>query len=53
MTSVLTDLRLRAQKRAEWKKTRDEIAKLPVDIALDLDLYPGDATRIATRAVYG
>ena len=31
----------------------DEIARLPLDVALDLGLYPGDADRIAHRAVYG
>ena len=34
-------------------RTRDEIAKLPADIALDLGIYKGDAHRIAHEAVYG
>jgi hypothetical protein len=41
------------EKRALYVKTRDEIAKLPLDVALDLDIYPGDAERIAYDAVYG
>lgn len=41
------------QKRAAYNRTRREIAKLPLDVALDLDIYPGDADRIAAKAVYG
>ena len=33
--------------------TEAEIANLPLDVALDLDIYPGDADRIAHDAVYG
>ncbi|WP_200833866.1 hypothetical protein [Tabrizicola flagellatus] len=36
-----------------YRKTRDEIANLPADIALDLGLFPGDADKIAREAVYG
>jgi hypothetical protein len=46
-------LRSDAAKRAAYRRTRDEIARMPIDIALDLDIYPGDADRIAHRAVYG
>ncbi len=42
-----------AVKRALYIKTRDEIARMPLDVALDLDIYPGDASRIAHDAVYG
>jgi hypothetical protein len=38
---------------AAYRKTRAEIANLPLDVALDLDLHPGDAHRIARDAVYG
>ena len=41
------------EKRALYIKTRDEIAQMPLDVALDLDIYPGDADRIAYDAVYG
>ena len=51
--TLLTTLRDRAAKRAAYRRTRDEIARLPLDVALDLDLYPGDADRIAHEAVYG
>jgi hypothetical protein len=41
------------EKRAMYVKTRNEIAQLPLDVALDLDIFPGDADRIAYDAVYG
>ncbi len=51
--SVITYLKDAAVKRAQYRKTRDEIAQMPLEIALDLDIYPGDADRIAYEAVYG
>ncbi|MFZ1470192.1 MAG: hypothetical protein WAT09_14610 [Paracoccaceae bacterium] len=42
-----------ARKRVLFIRTRDEIARMPLDIALDLDIYPGDAEKIAHDAVYG
>jgi hypothetical protein len=51
--SVYEMIRDAAATYARFRKTRDEIANLPLDVALDLDLYPGDADRIARRAVYG
>jgi len=42
-----------AERRARYARTRREIARLPLDVALDVDLYPRDAARIARAAVYG
>lgn len=53
MFSVIELLRDAARTYARYRKTRDEIANLPLDVALDLDIYPGDADRIAHGAVYG
>ncbi|MDO8884910.1 MAG: hypothetical protein U0934_20420 [Pseudotabrizicola sp.] len=53
MISVYEMIRDAAATYARFRKTRDEIANLPLDVALDLDLYPGDADRIARHAVYG
>jgi hypothetical protein len=53
MISVFEMIREAAVTYARYRKTRDEIANLPLDVALDLDIYPGDADRIARRAVYG
>lgn len=43
----------RARKRASYRKTVAELKALPTDTALDLDIYQGDAEKIARRAVYG
>lgn len=41
------------KKRAEYHRTVRALSNLPVDTALDLDIYPRDAKAIARRAVYG
>lgn len=51
--SILHDIRSAVRKRAEYNRTRRALARLPLDTALDLDIYRGDAGRIARRAVYG
>ncbi|MGZ9810055.1 hypothetical protein ACXN5S_06285 [Pseudoroseicyclus sp. H15] len=51
--TTFTKLRTALAKRAAYSRTVTEIRSLPLDIALDLDLYPGDAKRIARQAVYG
>ena len=53
MISIFDKLALRIRKHAEYRRTVDAIEKLPLDVALDLDLFPGDARAIARRAVYG
>ncbi len=52
--TLITTLRAALEKRAAYNRTRREIANIPVELAIeDLGIYPGDAHRIATRAVYG
>lgn len=41
------------QKRRQYNRTVRELRRLPLDLALDLDIYPGDAEKLAKRAVYG
>jgi uncharacterized protein YjiS (DUF1127 family) len=54
MTTILTYLRDAARKRALYNRTVSEIARLNREVAIeDLGIYPGDAERIARRAVYG
>lgn len=53
MTSLFNRIKEARSKRAQYLKTRDEIARMPLDVALDLDIYRGDAERIAFDAVYG
>ncbi|MGB7241320.1 MAG: hypothetical protein WBC93_04435 [Sulfitobacter sp.] len=40
-------------KRMQYHRTVRELKNLPVGTALDLDIYPGDAKKIAHRAVHG
>jgi hypothetical protein len=53
MTNLLNQLRQAAQKRSAYNATVAEIRRMPADIARDLNIYPGDAHRIARQAVYG
>lgn len=41
------------RKRADYRRTVAAIQSLPLRVALDLDIFPGDAQRIARNAVYG
>ncbi|WP_164517354.1 hypothetical protein [Tabrizicola piscis] len=53
MITVFDMLKTAARNYAAYRSTRDEIANLPLDVALDIGIYPGDAERIAREAVYG
>ena len=53
MTDMMTRLREARRKHRLYRTTRDEIARLPRDVALDLDIFPEDAEIIARKAVYG
>jgi uncharacterized protein YjiS (DUF1127 family) len=53
MITVFDMLKTAARNYAAYRQTRDEIANLPLDVALDIGIYPGDADRIAREAVYG
>ena len=53
MTALFSTLRDTFEKRARYHRTVAELRALPLDIALDLDIYPGDAERLAAQAVYG
>lgn len=41
------------KKRRAYRNTINELRRLPLDTALDLDIYNGDIENIARRAVYG
>jgi hypothetical protein len=53
MMTFISTLKTAAQKRAAYSRTVAELESLPLDVALDLDIYKGDARQIARRAVYG
>ena len=50
---LIDTLKTAAANHALYKRTRDEIARLPRDMALDIGIFPEDAHRIAWAAVYG
>ncbi|WP_172961051.1 hypothetical protein [Oceaniglobus roseus] len=51
--ALINSIRSAAAKRAAYNRTVAELSKLPLDTALDLDIYRGDVHTIARRAVYG
>ncbi|MEM6896088.1 MAG: hypothetical protein AAF576_01840 [Pseudomonadota bacterium] len=53
MTALFATIQTQIAKRRAYSRTVAELKSMPLDVALDLDLYPGDAERIAARAVYG
>jgi uncharacterized protein YjiS (DUF1127 family) len=53
MKSLLDAYRTYVRQYALYRQTRDEIASLSRAEALDLGIYPGDADRIARKAVWG
>jgi uncharacterized protein YjiS (DUF1127 family) len=53
MSNLVRTIRQRLEQYRRYVRTRDEIARMPLDVALDLDIYPGDAERIARKAVWG
>ncbi len=50
---LIEAIRAAAAKRAAYNRTVTELTNMPLDTALDLDIYRGDARVIAQRAVYG
>jgi uncharacterized protein YjiS (DUF1127 family) len=53
MTSIVTQLRHAAAKRAAYNQTVAEISRMPREVAWDLGIFPEDAEKIAYKAVYG
>ena len=53
MNRMMTDLRAAAAKRRRFIETRNQIRRMPLDVALDLDIFREDADKIARAAVYG
>lgn len=50
---MFDQLRDMLAKRRAYNRTVREIQSMPLDVALDLNIYPGDAHKIASKAVYG
>jgi hypothetical protein len=53
MPDLLTHIRTRLRQRAAYNRTRAALRSMPLDVAIDLDIYPLDAEKLAAKAVYG
>lgn len=51
--TLINQIQNALRKRALYLRTKHEIQSMPLDVALDLDIYRADAGKIAERAVYG
>ncbi|MGO4908642.1 hypothetical protein ACEN2J_09960 [Pseudorhodobacter sp. W20_MBD10_FR17] len=52
MMTLINRVKTAIANHALYIKTRNEIARLPLDVALDLGLFRGDADKIARHAVW-
>ena len=53
MMTLVKQMQDAVRVRAEYRRTLAELSRMPLDTALDLDIYKGDAERLARSAVYG
>ena len=53
MKNFITDYRMKAAKRALYRKTRNALAAMPRSTAIDLGMFPEDAAKVAYKAVWG
>jgi uncharacterized protein YjiS (DUF1127 family) len=53
MQTLVSRLRDAARRHAAYRRTVAELSAIPLDTALDLDIYHGDIPAIARRAVWG
>ncbi len=53
MKNLYAAMKANAAKRAQYRQMRDEIATMPRSVALELGIFPEDAARIASQAVWG
>ncbi len=53
MMTLIQKIKTAAQNHMRYVDTRDQIAALPLDVALDLGIFREDADKIAQAAIYG
>ena len=53
MSAILTTIQTRLRQRAAYLRTKTELENMPLEVAIDLDIYKPDAAKLASRAVYG
>jgi uncharacterized protein YjiS (DUF1127 family) len=52
MTNLIAKVKTALNNYARYVATRNEIARMPLDVSLDLGLFRGDAEKIARKAVW-
>ncbi len=53
MSAILTTIQARLRQRAAYLRTKSELENMPLEVAIDLDIYKPDAAKLAAHAVYG
>ncbi|MFM2354683.1 MAG: hypothetical protein RLZZ528_419 [Pseudomonadota bacterium] len=53
MATIIDRFAASLRRRSQYRRTVAALQSMPLHLALDLDIFPGDAERIARRAVYG
>jgi len=53
MSTLLHSIQTRLQQRAAYLRTKAELEAMPLNVAIDLDIYQPDAAKLAAKAVYG
>ena len=53
MKSFIAADQANAAKHALYRRTRNEFAAMPRNVAIDLGLFPEDAAKVAHQAVWG
>lgn len=48
----LTQIQNRLKQRAAYLRTKSALQSMPLDVAIDLDIYKPDAAKLARKAVY-
>ena len=53
MSTLFNTLQTRLKQRAAYLRTKSELESMPLNVAIDLDIYKPDAAKLAAKAVYG
>jgi len=53
MSTLLHSIQTRLRQRAAYLRTKAELEAMPLNVAIDLDIYQPDAAKLAAKAVYG
>ncbi|MCK0094748.1 hypothetical protein MWU60_04140 [Yoonia sp. F2084L] len=51
--TVLNTVRTAVQKRVAYSRLKRELEMMPVETAIDLGMFREDASKVASKAIYG